>query len=129
LRTPAVSDLPLVRQDVDLGSDIALPPPATFASNVVISPDGTRLAYVASAAGGPRKLLTRRLDQAKAMDLPGTENANRPFFSKDGRWLGFAVNRKLNKISVDGGAVAPLMDLAEPPGVTAGSLWRSRVYL
>jgi serine/threonine protein kinase len=121
LRTPRLTDLPLVRQDVDLGSDIALPPPTRFVSNVVISPDGTRLAYVASAvSGGPRKLFTRRLDQPKATDLPGTEGAIRPFFSKDGHWLGFQVGRKLNKISVDGGAVVPLVELT---GGFAGAAW------
>ena len=119
--TPRLTDLPLLRQDVDLGSEIALPPSTTFASNVVISPDGTRLAYIArAAAGGPLKLFTRRLDQPKAIDLPGTEGANRPFFSKDGHWLGFAVNRKLNKISVDGGALVPLMDLV---GTFSGASW------
>jgi serine/threonine protein kinase len=120
-RAPRLTDLPLVRQDVDLGSDIALLPPLPFASNVVISPDGTRLAYVASAvSGGPRKLFTRRLDQPKATGLPATEGADRPFFSPDGHWLGFAAGGKLSKISADGGAAVPLMDL---PGAFAGAAW------
>lgn len=120
-RAPALSDLPLVRQDVNLGSDIVLPIPVTFASNVIISPDGTRLAYVARpSSGGALRLFTRRLDQAKAMELPGTANAGRPFFSRDGRWLGFAIDRRLYKISVDGGAAAPLTDLT---GTFAGAAW------
>jgi Tol biopolymer transport system component/tRNA A-37 threonylcarbamoyl transferase component Bud32 len=120
-RATRLTDLPLVRQDVDLGSDIALNPPVIYVSNVVISPDGTRLAYVASAAsGGQVKLFTRRLDQPKAVDLAGTEGARGPFFSPDGRWLGFASGRKLSKISVDGGAVVPLMDLSANFG---GASW------
>ena len=80
---------------------------------MIISPDGTRLVYVASVAGGPPKLFTRRLDQPNATELPGTEGATYPFFSPDGQWVGFAdPNNKLNKISVEGGAVVPLGDIA-----------------
>jgi Tol biopolymer transport system component/predicted Ser/Thr protein kinase len=115
------SDLPLVRQDVDLGPEISLPPPTTYVSNAVISPDGTRLAFVAKvAAGGSVKLFTRKLDQSKATELPGTDGARGPFFSPDGHWLGFSAGGKLYKISVDGGAAVPLLDLA---AVFAGAAW------
>ncbi|MBZ5677322.1 MAG: protein kinase [Acidobacteriia bacterium] len=117
------TDLPLIRTDVNLGDDIALAGPVTFVTNFVISPDATRIAYIARpTAGGPFKLYTRRLDQPKAIELPGTENPRGPFFSPDGHWLGFgsASSRKLFKISVDGGAVVPLMDLA---GVFQGASW------
>src|SRR5262245_52662632 len=53
-------DRPLVRLDVDLGADVSLPAPASLGSSVVISPDGTRLAY---ASGSPTRLFIRRLDQ------------------------------------------------------------------
>jgi serine/threonine-protein kinase len=59
---------PLVRLDVDLGSEVSLPgvsslPSRVATSNVVLSPDGTRLVYVASVAGGRQKLYTLRLDR------------------------------------------------------------------
>src|SRR5262249_23170626 len=76
----------LVRLDVDLGPEISLPPPSFGTSSVVLSPDGTRLVYVASLAGGRPKLYTRRLDQPKATELQGTERASSPFFSPDGLW-------------------------------------------
>ncbi len=111
---PRAADRPLIRQDVDLGSEIVLPPPVQFVSNVAISPDGTRVAFVGQeSAGGPLKLFTRRLDQPKAVELPGTEGARGPFFSPDGLWLGFASGSKLYKIAADGGAVVPLADLNE----------------
>jgi Tol biopolymer transport system component len=111
---------PLVRLDVDLGSDVSLVPLAipTF-SSVVISPDGTRLVYVASVAGGPRKLLTRRLDQPKATELAGTEGASNPFFSPDGRWVGFTDGTRLAKVSLDGGSVVPLAEMR----VMTGGAW------
>jgi serine/threonine protein kinase/Tol biopolymer transport system component len=120
-RASRLTDLPLVRHDVDLGAEIVLPPPRPFITNFVISPDGTRIAYVAGAsAGGPPKLFTRKLDQPNAVELSGTEGARGPFFSPDGRWIGFASQRKLNKISVDGGALVPLMDLSAG---FAGASW------
>jgi len=61
---------PLVRLEVDLGADVALPADVGQGSAVAISPDGTRLVYVAQVASGPSRLYIRRLDQAKAAELP-----------------------------------------------------------
>ena len=108
-RADAPVDRPLVRLDVDLGADVSLPPPSQAGSSVVISPDGTRLAF---ASGTPPRLFMRRLDQPNAVELPGTEGATSPFFSPDGQWVGFAAGRGVSKISVDGGAVVPLGDVA-----------------
>jgi hypothetical protein len=114
-------DRPLVRLDVDLGADVSLPTPTTSGTNVVISPDGTRLVYASGTtpgtnAGAKTKLFIRRLDQPKAAELPGTQGAY-AFFSPDGQWVGFLAGTKLNKISVEGGAVVPLGDFT---GVFAG---------
>jgi serine/threonine protein kinase len=100
---------PLVRLDVDLGPEISLPSPENHPlSTVALSPDGTRLAYVASSSGGPSRLFIRRLDQSKAVELPGTNGAIGPVFSPDGEWIGFYAGDKYNKISVQGGVVVPL---------------------
>ena len=109
---------PVARLEVDLGSDVSLVPLAipTF-SSVVISPDGTRLVYVASVSGGPPRLLTRRLDQPRATELPGTEGAMNPFFSRDGQWVGFWSGREIFKVSVEGGGAVSLGDL---PSMTGG---------
>jgi serine/threonine protein kinase len=109
-------DRPLARLDVDLGADVSLPALTSGGTSVAISPDGTRLVY---ASGTPVKLFTRRLDQPKATELPGTQGASSPFFSPDGQWVGFPSGSKLNKISVEGGAVVPLGDI----GSFAGASW------
>jgi serine/threonine-protein kinase len=115
-RSETPADRPLVRLDVDLGADAAFPPVGN-GSSIAISPDGTRLVYV---AGRPVRLFTRRLDQPKATELPGTQGAGRPFFSPDGQWVGFAVGATVKKISVDGGAVVPLGTLDD---FFAGASW------
>jgi serine/threonine-protein kinase len=109
-------DRPLIRLDVDLGADVSLPP-ANTANPLAISPDGARLAYL---SGTPERLFIRHLDQAKATELPGTQGAAGPFFSPDGQWVGFYSGGKLNKISVEGGAVVPLADVVNFGGASWG---------
>jgi serine/threonine-protein kinase len=75
-----------------------------------------RLVYV---SGTPPKLFTRRLDQSKATELSGAVGVV-PFFSPDSQWIGFETSAgKLNKISVEGGAVVPLGDV----GTFNGASW------
>jgi len=96
---------PLVRLDVDLGRDVSLN--ALGGSDVIISPDGTRIAYLSRV-----HLFTRRLDQPGATELSVTAGATSPFFSPDGQWIGFIAGGKVRKISVEGGAEIPLCDAA-----------------
>src|ERR1019366_10723359 len=56
----------------------------------------------------------------KVAELPGTQGATRPFFSPDGQWVGFNSGDKLNKISVEGGAVLRLGDVAALAGASWG---------
>jgi Tol biopolymer transport system component len=119
-RAARPADRPLVRLEAELGPDVALVPLVTpTPSGLAISPDGTRLVYVASVAGGPQKLVMRRLDQPRATEFAGTEGALGPFFSPDGQWLAFFDGRRLNKISVDGGAAVALGEQR----LVAGGSW------
>ncbi len=61
------------------------------------------------------------MDSLEAKPLPGTEGAANPFFSPDGQWLGFFANRKLMKISVNGGASLALANAAFDGGADWGS--------
>jgi eukaryotic-like serine/threonine-protein kinase len=108
---------PLVRLDVDLGSDVSLPPlvAPTF-SSLVISPDGTRLVFVGSMSGASSRLFTRRLDDPQLTELVGTEGATQPFFSPDGQWLAFWRKGNLAKVPIEGGAVVTLTDLSPMTG-------------
>ena len=107
--SPRPAEKSLMRVSVDLGSGIALPSPESNpVSTVALSPDGTRLVFVASTAGGAPRLFMRRLDQSKSVELTGTNGAMGPFFSPNGQWVGFYANDRYNKISVQGGPVVPL---------------------
>jgi eukaryotic-like serine/threonine-protein kinase len=80
---------------------------------VALSPDGRLLAYVASMSGGRTQLFLRPLDSLTARPVQATGGASTPFFSPDGRWLGFYADGGLMKVSVAGGA--PLAISAVPP--------------
>jgi Tol biopolymer transport system component len=104
---------PLVRLDVDLGSDVSLNSPA--GTDVILSPDGTRMVYVSQ-----EQLFTRRLDQPNATELAGTQGAYAPFFSPDGQWVAFFTAGKLHKISVDGGSAITLCNASNSRGGSWG---------
>ena len=105
---------PLVRLNVDLGPDVSLSP-LQVSADVILSPDGNRLAFVSKGS-----LFTRRLNQPNATELAGTDGVSQPFFSPDGQWVAFFAQGKLKKISVDGGGIVTLCDAPLPHGGSWG---------
>ena len=84
---------------------------------VIISPDGTRLAYVTREGGSnDGQLYVRELDKVAAVQLDGAAGAGAPFFSADSQWIGFFADGKLKKISVRGGAPVVLTDASSSRG-------------
>jgi len=81
-------------------------------SGFAISPDGKRLAYVASAPDGKNLLWVRPLDSLQAQPLAGTDGAGYPFWSPDSRFIGFFANGKLREIEASGGAPFAICDAA-----------------
>jgi serine/threonine-protein kinase len=94
---------PLMRLDVELGNGVSLGSDRNSAT--ILSPDGTRLVYKSHS-----KLFIRRLDRAEATELPGTEEAQAPFFSPDGQWVGFFARGIVYKASIQTGQVTRLCD-------------------
>ena len=83
---------------------------------VVVSPDGTRLAYVTH--GPHQRLFLRQLDRLRPVEVPESEGALSPFFSPDGKWIGFFAGGKLRKAPVSGGAPVTICDAPIPRGGT-----------
>ncbi len=88
---------------------------------IALSPDGTRLAYVAIRRG-TQQIYLRAMDSLDAKPISGTEGATDPFFSPDGQWLGFFAGQKLKKISVSGGAAITLSEVALANGASWSDL-------
>jgi eukaryotic-like serine/threonine-protein kinase len=88
--------------------------------NIAISPDGTRLAYVATR-GGVRQLYLRALESPDAKPIQGTEGSFNPFFSPDGQWIGFFAQGKLKKVSLGSGAPLTVCDAGPSGGASWGA--------
>ncbi|HET7694672.1 MAG TPA: LpqB family beta-propeller domain-containing protein [Vicinamibacterales bacterium] len=89
----------------------------TRAPALAVSADGATLAWAACADDGAGcAVYVRRVDRLDPARLPGTDGASAPFFSPDGRWIGFFADGKLKKIPSAGGAPAILADAAVPGG-------------
>jgi serine/threonine protein kinase len=90
--------------------------PSPTASNIAISPDGTKLVYIGPAEGGTR-LWLRDHDKLRPTPIPGTEGVVSPFFSPDGRQLGFIRNgRTVRILSLEGGPPLTLSDSINSSG-------------
>ena len=101
LRDRVVSDastLPVVRSAWPLPAGLGLD------SAPAVSPDGRHLAFTAVSDGTARRLFLRPLSSLEARPIPGSEGARHPFWSPDGRWIGYFVPGKLMKVAIDEGA-------------------------
>jgi serine/threonine protein kinase len=86
---------------------------------MAVSPDGSRIAYVAEAEGGAQ-LYVRELSELEPKAIAGTSGARHPFFSPDGHWVGFFAEGALQRVSIAGGA--PLR-ICNTSGLSMGGSW------
>jgi serine/threonine-protein kinase len=132
--------------EIGLATDEFIPP--THSSELALSPDGTLIAYASMkamgtmprmnatlAAGGPgadmgdampamsmsEQIYVRPLEQGHAKPIGGALGSA-PFFSPDGKWLGFwhAPTGTLRKVALSGGA--PIRICSAVSGI-AGGAW------
>jgi Tol biopolymer transport system component len=94
----------LVRFDVGLAAPAEIQRFTDTRPYFAASPDGTRIVIV--AVGG--SLWVRSFDASAARMLPGTAGAESPFWSPDGRSIGFFAGTELKRVSLDGGSPTTL---------------------
>jgi eukaryotic-like serine/threonine-protein kinase len=84
----------------------------------VISPDGTRLAFTARDDKGKTLLYVRALNSVSPQALPGTDEAMYPFWSADGREIGFFMQGQMRKIHTGGGPAQTICEASNGRGGT-----------
>jgi serine/threonine-protein kinase len=94
-----------------------------FDNDVVVSPDGERIVYLADSESGDAsagKLYMRRLNAFEPVLL--ADSARAPFFSPDGQWVGFFAGTtfQLMKVAVTGG---PAFPIGGPDTGARGATW------
>ncbi len=82
----------------------------------MVSPDGRQVAFTAADAAGKVNLYVRALDAREARMLSGAEGAMYPFWSPDGRSLGFFTAGKLKTIEAAGGSPQTICGAPEGKG-------------
>jgi eukaryotic-like serine/threonine-protein kinase len=97
-----------------------LPQNLRLDSAPVVSPDGRYIAFTGVVDGAPPRLYVRPLGGLEARPIPRTEGARQPFWSPDGRTLGYFAHGHLLKVAVDGGAPIEICPAPDSRGGTWG---------
>ena len=108
-----------IRMSMMLPAGVSVTRGPGYTSSVAVSPDGRTIIIAASDKDG-RRLYRRSLDRLDPTPIAGTDGASSPFFSWDGKWIGFFADGRLKRMSATGG---PSMDIAAAPGFSAGASW------
>ena len=107
------------------GSGSWIPTPGGSRTALTWTPDGRALVFV-GRRGGIQQLYVRDLSQDQAQPLAGTEEAQVPAVSTDGRWVAFWAKGEIRRAPIAGGPTSVLVPgLRWPPqGMTWGSSGR-----
>jgi serine/threonine-protein kinase len=119
-RPQAASSAP-IRLTAQLEPGVAIR--AARGSDIAISRDGTQIAVAAFTDRGSQ-LFVRRLDQPSFIAVPGTIGARIPFFSPDGKWIGYIAEPNLYRVAASGGVPMTICELRGAGGGGAmGASW------
>ena len=100
----------------------------TLTGSLAVAPEGKRVVYSARrGSSDPQLLWLQSLDAFDGRAFPGTENGANPFWSPDGKHLGFFADRKLKILDIESGSIDVVGDVAD--GATGGSWGADGVIL
>ena len=116
---PAEPPTPPLRLSTMLPDGVSVTRGPGYTSSVALSPDGRVVVIAGSNAEGQR-LYRRSLDRLEPSPIDGTDGGSCPFFSWDGKWIGFFAHGRLKRVPTTGGAP---VDIAAAPGYPSGASW------
>jgi len=103
----------LIQFAISAPDNAVFPPTPSFA----LSPNGRQIVFVAGPPGAPL-LWLQPLASLTARQIPGTEQASRPFWSPDGRFVAFFAGGQLKKVAISGGKPVTICDAPAGRGGT-----------
>ena len=107
---------PVLRSSINLPTGFNLD---SANNSLALSPDGKRLVFAATGPDGKaQQLWIRSMDSMTIQSLLGTNGATYPFWSPDGRFVGFFADKKLKKTEVATGTVQNLCDVIDGRGAS-----------
>ena len=115
---------PEVRAVLPMPSGVSMRTLGDAGGAPAVSPDGSNLVFT-GLAEGKSMLFLHALNGTTAKPLAGTEGAKFPFWSSDGKSIGFFADRQLKRIDIAGG---PPLTLA-PADDGRGGAWAGDTIL
>ena len=113
--SPGPAPEPPLKLSVEVGAE---PIWNVLGSSVVLSPDGTRIAYIVGD-GNQREVRVRSLDQLEGLTV-ATGAPYHPFFSPDGQWIGYVTPSEMQKVPLSGGTAMTLCEVERSRGASWG---------
>jgi len=108
----------VLRAGLPLPADVALSITGDESGPPELSPDGRMVVFAARGRGAGQRLWLRSLDDLSTRPLAGTEGASYPFWSPDGRSIGFYGDGQLKRLDLAGGAALKICDVLGGRGAT-----------
>ena len=99
---------------------VAPPETEAYIGGAALAPDGRQIVFSAIGSDAKRMLWLRSLDSLHAAPLPGTEGGAEPFWSPDGKSIGYFANASLRRIDVASQKSSTICSAEEPAG---GGTW------
>ena len=109
-------DQPLMEMEITPPEGTTFGPIRSAFRPVAVSPDGQQLAMIAGPRNDRQMLWIRPLASNSPRAIAGTENAVHPFWSPDGKWVGFLASGKIKRVEVNGGQPQVVGDANRPGG-------------
>ncbi len=106
-------------QPVKFTFDVPVPP-SVRNLQFAVSPTSDHFVMPATSLNGREMLWLQSLEDKTGEEIPGTDDAGLPFWSPDGRSIGFFTSDKLKSVDLKGG---PPRTLCDAPGNTSGGTW------
>ena len=88
-----------------------------------ISPDGKHIVFRVATANQAPALWLRPLDSLEGRRIIGTDGADFPFWSPDGREIGFLAVGKLKRVDLNGGSPIVIADAQDTDTAMSGGSW------
>lgn len=88
-----------------------------------ISPDGRQMVFRVATANEAPALWLRPLDSLDGRRIAGSDGADFPFWSPDGRSVAFFAASKLKRVDLSGSAPIVICDASDADTMTTGGSW------